>query len=180
MSSLATRRVAALADSNGAAKLLAPSAYFVLRGDAAVLQAAGKFIGASPSEIACRAVSGPAWSALWLGPDEQLLLGPLADQAHFESALGAALKSMPHSLVDVSHRQLAFTIAGPQAATWLSAACPLDLDLAAFPVSMVTRTIFAKAEIILWRKAPEVFHVDIWRSYAEYFSALINLAAESG
>ena len=180
MSSVAQRRAALLADNCGFAKLLAPSAYFVLRGDVAVMQAAGTVIGATPSETACRAISGPAWSALWLGPDEQLLLGPLVDQARCETALSAALESLPHSLVDVSHRQLAFELAGPQAATLLNAACPLDLDLAAFPVSMVTRTVFAKTEIILWRKAPEVFHVDVWRSYAEYLTALLNVASESG
>jgi sarcosine oxidase subunit gamma len=180
MSSSAQRRVVQLSGQNVVAKLLAPAAYFVLRGDAAVMQAAGTVIGVRPSEIACRAASGPAWSALWLGPDEQLLRGPLTDQQRAETALQSALGGLPHSLVDVSHRQIACEITGPLAATWLNAACPLDLDLAAFPTSMVTRTVFAKAEIILWRKAPEVFHVDIWRSYAEYFAALINVAAESG
>ena len=180
MSSVAQRRAALLADNGGVATLLAPSAYFVLRGDAAVRQAAGTVIGATPSETACRAVSGPAWAALWLGPDEQLLLGPLVDQARFETALSVALESLPHSLVDVSHRQVAIELAGPHATTLLNAGCPLDLDLAAFPVSMVTRTAFAKTEIILWRKAPDVFHVDVWRSYAEYLTALLNVAAESG
>lgn len=180
MSDAAQRQRVTLADNGGVARLLAPAACLVLRGDDTVMQAAGTVIGAMPSVTACRAVSGPVWSALWLGPDEQMLLGPVAEQAGFESALGAALGSLPHSLVDVSHRQVAFELAGPAAATLLNAACPLDLDLAAFPVTMVTRTVFAKAEIILWRKAPDVFHVDIWRSYADYFTAMINMAAESG
>jgi sarcosine oxidase subunit gamma len=179
MANPAERRVSLLADGS-VAKLLAPAAYYVLRGDATVMQAAGQVIGAQPSEIACQAVSGPAWSALWLGPDEQLLLGPLTDQARFESAIGAALGATPHSLVDVSHRQVALEVTGPQAATLLNAGCPLDLDLATFPVSMVTRTAFAKTEIILWRKAPDVFHIDVWRSYVSYLSALLNIAARSG
>ncbi len=179
MSRAAERRTVALTGMGAAVKTLAPAAYFVLRGDISVMQAAGSVIGAVPSATACRAVTGSTWSALWLGPDEQMLLGPLAEQSRFESALCAALGTLPHSLVDVSHRQVAFELAGPQAPAVLNAACPLDLDLAAFPVSMVTRTVFAKTEIILWRKAPAVFHVDVWRSYAEYLTALINMAAES-
>ena len=50
----------------------------------------------------------------------------------------------------------------------LNAGCPLDLDLAAFPVGMCTRTVLAKAEIVLWRTSAEVFHVEVWRSFASY------------
>jgi glucoamylase len=34
----------------------------------------------------------------------------------------------------------------------------LDLDIEAFPVDMCTRTVFAKADIVLWRTAPDTFH----------------------
>jgi sarcosine oxidase, subunit gamma len=180
MSRVAERRVVDLAETSGVARLLAPAAYYVLRGDAAVMQAASPVIGARPSETACRAVSGPVWSALWLGPDEQMLRGALEDQARFEAALSQALEAKPHSLVDVSHRQVALEVVGKRAATWINTACPLDLDLDAFPVSMVTRTVFAKAEVILWRKAPDVFHIDVWRSYANYLTAFLHRAAQTG
>ena len=45
---------------------------------------------------------------------------------------------------------------------------PLDLDQAAFPVGMCTRTLFGKAEIVLWRKADDAFRVEVWRSFAPY------------
>jgi sarcosine oxidase subunit gamma len=179
MASRAQRRVVSLPEGS-VAKLLPPAAYYVLRGDSAVMQAAGAVIGARPSETACRAVSGPSWSALWLGPDEQLLRGPLAEPQRFAADLGTALVGLPHSLVDVSHRQVAFEVSGSQAAMLINTACPLDLDLQAFPVSMVTRTVFAKAEIILWRRSPDTFHMDIWRSYASYLAALLDTAARSG
>jgi sarcosine oxidase subunit gamma len=179
MASRAERRVVTLRESS-VAKLLAPAAYYVLRGDAALMQAAGAAIGVRPSVVPCRAVSGPAWSALWLGPDEQMLRGPLTDQARFVAALSTALGALPHSLVDVGHRQVALEVSGPQATTLINTACPLDLDPQAFPVSMVTRTVFAKAEIILWRKAIDVFQIDVWRSYAGYVTDSLDTAARSG
>jgi sarcosine oxidase subunit gamma len=88
--------------------------------------------------------------------------------------LEQALSPYPHSLVDVSHRQVALEISGRQAATTLAGACPLDLDLSQFPVHMCTRTVLAKAEIVLWRTAPEVFHLEVWRSFLSYAQDLLN------
>jgi sarcosine oxidase subunit gamma len=75
--------------------------------------------------------------------------------------------------VDVSHRQIALEIAGRQAAAILSNACPLDLDIRQFPVHMCTRTVLAKAEIVLWRTAPDVFHLEVWRSFQGYVQQLL-------
>jgi sarcosine oxidase subunit gamma len=77
-------------------------------------------------------------------------------------------------LVDISHRQTALEISGANAATILAGACPLDLDLRQFPVHMCTRTVLAKAEIVLWRTAEEIFHVEVWRSFQRYTEELLR------
>ena len=159
---------------------LAPKVRYVLRGGPAVMAAAGNTLGLELSSVACRAAvidqtgSAPV-SALWLGPDEQLLLGP--DGSDLGAVLIPALRDMPHSLVDVSHRQTALEVSGPHATTLLSAGCPLDLDPASFPVGMCTRTVLAKAEIVLWRTSEDVFHIEVWRSFAAYLSAFLAEAA---
>ena len=84
------------------------------------------------------------------------------------------MQGIPHALVDVSHRQFAVAVSGAHAADILNGACPLDLDLAEFPVGMCTRTVFAKAEIVLWRTAEETFHVEIWRSFAGYVTGVLG------
>jgi sarcosine oxidase subunit gamma len=33
---------------------------------------------------------------------------------------------------------------------------------------MCTRTVFGKAEIVLWRTAAETFRIEVWRSFAPY------------
>jgi len=116
-------------------------------------------------------------AALWLGPDEWLLIAEGADAASLGAELGRVLGPSPHSLVDVSHRQVGLLVSGPVAARALSAGCPLDLYLAAFPVGMATRTIFDKAEIVLWRRGAPAFHVEVWRSFAPYLVAALTEAA---
>ena len=90
---------------------------------------------------------------------------------------GLGLEGLPHSLVDVSHRQIGLTVSGPQAATLLSAGCPLDLDAGAFPVGMCTRTMLSKAEVVLWRTAAFEFRLEVWRSFAAYVTAYLAEAA---
>ncbi|MBN8633476.1 MAG: hypothetical protein J0L76_21780, partial [Rhodobacterales bacterium] len=107
-------------------------------------------------------------AALWLGPDEFLLLAPGEEAAAVEAGMKPALSAGMHSLVDVSHRQIGLVLEGRLAARCLSAGCPLDLRPAAFPVGMATRTIFLKTEIVLWRQALDRFHIEVWRSFAPY------------
>jgi|SRR5581483_4961833 len=159
---------------------LAPMERYVLRGGDEVTRAAGKALGLDISTRACRAATSGSSSptplaALWLGPDEQLLLGP--EGGNIASALAPSLRDLPHSLVDVSHRQTALEVSGSQATTLLSTGCPLDLDLAFFPVGMCTRTVLAKAEIVLWRTSEHVFHIEVWRSFAAYVSGFLAEAA---
>jgi sarcosine oxidase, subunit gamma len=42
---------------------------------------------------------------------------------------------------------------------------------------MCTRTIFAKAEIVLWRRAKDSFRVEVWRSFAPYVSDFLKEAS---
>src|SRR5260221_13580162 len=81
---------------------------------------------------------------------------------------------MPHALVNISHRQFALEVSGVHAATLLSGACPLDLDLGEFPVGMCTRTVLAKADIVLWRTRDDAFQLEVWRSFSGYAAGLLR------
>lgn len=159
-----------------AAEMVAPLARFIFRGDEVARKAAGKAFGATLSEVACRAASSGERAALWLGPDEFLLLAPDGEGAAIEAAIAGALGDTPHSLVDVSHRQTAINLTGTAAATLLALGCPLDLDALVFPVGTCTRTVFSKAEITLWRRDETRFHVEVWRSFAPYVWGLLGEA----
>ena len=42
---------------------------------------------------------------------------------------------------------------------------------------MCTRTMLAKAEIVLWRTAAEQFRLEVWRSFAAYVTEYLAAAA---
>lgn len=146
----------------------------VLRCRANDLPAMSAAIGVPLPTGACRASTSGRSVALWLGPDERLLLTPPDAPAPKlpDSVIG--------SIVDVSHRQVAITLSGPRAEEILASGCPLDLAIGAFPVGACTRTLFHKAEVVLWRTAPDRFHIEVWRSFARYVEALLIEAEREG
>lgn len=157
------------------AKAAEPAVRFVYRGAAATLgDAFGLQLPVRPMQAA---IAGDR-AALWLGPDEWLLIAPGSRAAaDVVAPLVRHLHGKPAALVDVSHRNTALIVEGRRAAELLNAGCPLDLGSEAFAVGMCARTLFAKAEIVLWRQAPERFHVEVWRSYAPYVASLLAEAA---
>lgn len=110
-------------------------------------------------------------TALWLGPDEWLVIGEGESGAGLMAACAAS--GVVHSAVDVSHRNTAVLVDGPGAAATINAGCPLDLSLTAFPVGAGTRTLFGKVEIVLLRTAEESFRVEVWRSFSDYAFGLL-------
>jgi sarcosine oxidase, subunit gamma len=152
-----------------------PAMRFILHGDARARTAAAPIWGAAFAEQACRAVAQGTRATLWLGPDEYLLLGADEEAADaVADALERALVDVPHALVNISHRQFALDISGPHAATILSGACPLDLHRREFPVGMCTRTVLAKADIVLWRTGDDAFHLEVWRSFSGYVTGVLR------
>lgn len=114
-------------------------------------------------------------AALWLGPDEWLVL---SDEASLPERLAEAFGEVPASVVDISARQIAFEIAGPGAADVLNEGCPLDLSDAAFGAGACTRTLFGKVEVILWRPGPApAWRLEVWRSFALHLWAHLAEAA---
>jgi len=156
-------------------RAMPPAMRFILHGDIGARAAAAPVWGAAFAEEPCRAVRQAARATLWLGPDEYLLLGTDAEsEAAAADALERSLSHMPHALVNVSHRQFALEVSGSHAATILSGACPLDLDLGEFPVGMCTRTVLAKADIVLWRTRDDAFQLEVWRSFSGYATELLR------
>lgn len=158
---------------------LPPTARLIFQGGQVACKTAGDAFRLALPEQACRANAIGDRAALWLGPDEYLLLAPIAEMTTIALEVTKALAGTPHSLVDVSQRQVAWRLSGPDANAILNSGCPLDLDLAEFPPGMCTRTIVGKAQIILWRKAAEEYHLEIWRSYSDYVRELLLDAARS-
>ena len=151
---------------------------FVLRARPHGLQQAAKIFGLTPP-APLKASTFKDRHLLWQGPDEWLLLAPYGDHEEIKSNIAEGLASHPHALVDVSHRNQAFLLSGQTVEILLASHCMLDLSLQAFPIGMTTRTLFAKAELTLWRIEDHIFHIELWRSYAPYVIGLLREGAET-
>jgi sarcosine oxidase subunit gamma len=162
-------------DAAGRLRALPPGTRFVLRCRAAVIEKAEAAFALTLPQTPCRATTAGDRAALWLGPDEWLLLAPEADASEI-ARRGAALAGVPHSLVDISHAFTGLAIEGPQAAAVLNHGCPLDLSSATFPVDMCTRTILGKAQIVLWRTAEDAFRIEMARSFGAYVRSFLEEA----
>jgi sarcosine oxidase subunit gamma len=152
---------------------LGPISRAVLRCREADIDSVSERLRITLPRAACRSAHDHSLSALWLGPDEWLMMS--TEQADgWANGLSARLDGLLCSLVDVSHRQVGLAVHGPRAEDLLATGCPLDLSIAAFPIGMCTRTMFAKAEVMLWRTGVASFHVEVWRSFARYVEALLR------
>ena len=86
-----------------------------------------------------------------------------------------------HSATDVSHRNTAIIVSGPDAAGAIASSCPLDLGNTIFPVGAAARTVLGKIEIVLLRTGEEDYRVECWRSFSPYaFGILVEGAEDAG
>jgi sarcosine oxidase subunit gamma len=112
-------------------------------------------------------------AALWLGPDEWLII----DDADSGVIADLAKVKVLHSAVDISHRNVGIIVAGKGAAAVVNGGCPQDLSLKAFPVGAASRTVLGKIEIVLWRTGEDAFRVECWRSFSNYAYAFLQESA---
>lgn len=110
--------------------------------------------------------------ALWLGPDEWLLVGPPGTRFDLGAVTGAA------SIVDVSAARTTIEIGGARAGDLLAHGCALDLHPSVFPEGRCAQTMLAQAQVILVH-LDGVYRVLVRSSYARYLAEwLVDAAAE--
>ncbi|MBA5776878.1 sarcosine oxidase subunit gamma [Stappia sp. F7233] len=153
--------------------LAAPLARFSFRGPEAACVKAGPAFRTGLPTTPLSSSHTQTRAALWLGPDEWLLLAADGSAGQIFGVIEAALGDTPHALVDVSERNTALIVSGPRAAWLLNSQLFLDLDDTVFHVGMATRTLFAKAEIVLWRTGKDQFVIECWRSFLPYVAGLL-------
>ena len=154
---------------------LPPASRFIFRGAAAARTAAGRAFGLPLPETACRAATdGNRAPRCGSGPDEQLLLAPDGEVRPIEAALARALDGQRIRWSTSVTARSGLSCTGRTPSGCSQSQCPLPLNLRDFPVGMCTRTVFAKAEIVLWRTAEQVFRLEVWRSFATYVVELLR------
>ncbi len=125
---------------------------------------------------------GDGKRALWLGPDEWLIVTPQDEKAAVADALSEALSGVFSSVTDTSGGQTLITLSGARAREVLAKGCSLDLHPRAFGEGMCAQTIVAGANVILrWAGTEPSFDLIVRRSFADYLAQwLYDAALEYG
>ncbi|MFD7258018.1 sarcosine oxidase subunit gamma [Streptomyces sp. NPDC059874] len=185
---LAADRLAAASRSSGGAVRLAEVPFLAqmnLRLDAkspaadAVGLALGLQLPLEPGTV----VRAGDWAAVWLGPDEWLVVGRPGTQRDLESRIRSAARNEPVSVTDVSAQRTTVLVSGPRARDLLSHGCPLDLHPRAFGPGRSAQTRLARTQVILVaRDEPRAgFWVLVRSSFAGYLTDwLLDAAVEYG
>ncbi|SLN55778.1 Sarcosine oxidase, gamma subunit family [Aquimixticola soesokkakensis] len=129
---------------------------------------------ALPRDIAATASSGALHIAC-LGPDDWVLVMPSGAGAALREKLAPLSPAHPHSLTDISAREVTLAISGPQAGELLTLACPRDI--AQIAVGTARRTVFDGVTVVLWRDEAQAFRMDVWNSFAPFVAQTLTTGA---
>lgn len=120
-------------------------------------------------------------AALWLGPDEWLLVAPDGEAQAIQDAIRGALSADPWlSLVDVSHNYTSLRVSGSAMRALLAKGIELDLHPSVLVAGDCVQTLMAKARVLL-RALDDGSAIELWvrNSYARYSAEwLLDAAAE--
>ncbi|MCW2875174.1 sarcosine oxidase subunit gamma family protein [Actinacidiphila oryziradicis] len=126
-------------------------------------------------------VRGAGLTALWLGPEEWLIVGPAGTQADLEARLRSAVGEQHAAVTDVSAQRTTLLVAGDRARDLLAHGCSLDLHPRAFGPGRCAQTTLARAQVVLVAsEEPEPgFWVLVRSSFAGYLAEwLLDAATE--
>lgn len=113
--------------------------------------------------------------ALWLGPDEWLLLGAPGAEASLETRCRAALGSDIGSVVDVSANRTTLELWGPAARSVLETGCAIDLHPRAFGPGRCAQTQLARTGVILHQLTSEPrYRLLVRPSFSAYLASWLR------
>ena len=155
-----------------------------LRGDVADSAFAGAVRGVLGCDLPATANTWAGVSdcqAIWLGPDEWLLVAAQGRNESLVPALRAALDGVHHAVTDVSANRTTLEITGPDARLVLSKGCTLDLHAQSFGPRKAAQTLLAKSQVILQSLgAASAFRLYVRNSFAHYLATWLTGAAAEG
>jgi sarcosine oxidase, subunit gamma len=121
-------------------------------------------------------------AALWLGPDEWLVIGPDGDMSALVALLDSAVGRDRGSVVDVSANRTTVIVSGAAARDVLEKAVTVDLHPRAFVAGRCAATTLARTQVVLWQTGNEPhleYRLLVRGSFANYLADwLIDAAVE--
>lgn len=119
-------------------------------------------------------------AAIWMAPDELLLLLPHADAKAAASRLGEALSGRHHLALDMSDARAVVRLTGTLVGEVLAKGAPCDVSDRAFPPGSARRTHLGGVAVAIWRLDDVTWEVVAFRSFAHHLLAWLEDAARPG
>ena len=121
-------------------------------------------------------------TALWMSPDELMLLTPYGEAGTAVAKLTEALSGVHHLAVDVSDARTMFKLEGDAAREVLAKGAPVDLARDQFGVGDLRRTRISHIAAAFWQsgEGPDVFEIICFRSYATYLWEWLEESSREG
>jgi sarcosine oxidase subunit gamma len=149
---------------------------------AAVGKALGGELPTEPCTASLSSASGIGEvEALWLGPDEWLLLTEPGRQDDLGNLLRTAIGDSRGAVVDVSAQRTGLSLSGPAARGVLARGCAIDLDPRVALAGTCVQTLLARAgvTIVVRDERASEFLLLVRASFAQYLAAwLVDACAE--
>ena len=113
--------------------------------------------------------------ALWLGPDEWLVIGPPGSEGALEARCREALGTEFGSTVDVSANRTTLELWGLNARAVLETGCSIDLHPRAFGPGRCAQTLVARTNVILHQTTDEPrYRILVRPSFAAYLASWLR------
>ena len=148
--------------------------------DRKFMAAAKKAMGLDLPKVPRTSASWGDVKALWLAPDQWLVLTTQANTPALLAALRTALGKIHSLAVDVSDMRAVIRIKGAEARNVLLKGSSLDLLSETYGPGTVRRFRFAEIAALLDVVEEDVFDIYVFRSYAEYTWAWLAKNARKG
>lgn len=121
--------------------------------------------------------SGTDPEALWLAPDQWLLVARERDAASLVAACGSALERILHVASDASSALSLFRIAGRAAPDLLAMGSGVDFDASAFDERACVRTRWMHAPVIVRRVSVDVYEIYVDTTLADLVGKWIDYSS---
>ena len=119
-------------------------------------------------------------AAVWMAPDELLLITAYERAPELAARLGEALAGEHQMALDVSDARAVLDLSGPGVAEVLAKGAPVDLSPAAFPVGAARRTHLGGIAVVFWRRAGDDWQIAAFRSFGRHLYDWLVTASRSG
>ena len=149
----------------------------IVRGGDVAIGMVGRAFGVMLPHAPCRAATADGRAALWLGPDEWLLLAPAGEAERLSHGLMQAVGEEPASIVDVSHRQVGDHRHRAGGQPMRSTASTRSTSTSARSRSACARArSWARRRSCSGARRAETFRIEVWRSFAPYVIGCLEQA----